>query len=190
MCFTNERRNLMSRRYSYCVQFKGRDSVSEEFESFRETVEYIKRQGSKVKYQIFFIDNYPSGRGKNYSEERLRNFNCNYCKKCLDCRSISGINKRLCAETKKWGSVAIGYHCMLFEDVRKESSTKEYNGLRIKADQLEDYRTEEEWLEECFVIKKDAKGKLMYPSMSAMNLGITDIYYLPEEVELFPLKNY
>ena len=121
-----------------------------------------------------------------YSENMIRNLPCYHCIHCVECRNMERgrFKERKCDITKRWGSMYKAYYCNEFVNRRTESSTYEYNGYRVKKDQLEDYRTENQWREAGYVVKEEAVGKEMYASrFSAINGGKTYIYYLPEEVE-------
>ena len=52
--------------------------------------------------------------------------------------------------------------CTMFEDKRQESSDDEVNGYRIRKDQIEDYRTKNQWEAAGFCVKPNAQGRKMY----------------------------
>lgn len=73
--------------------------------------------------------------------------------------------------------------CTMFEDKRQESSDDEVNGYRIRKDQIEDYRTKNQWEAAGFCVKPNAQGRKMYATrMAAMHEGRVYTYYLPEQV--------
>lgn len=124
-----------------------------------------------------------------YSENIVRRIPCYQCIHCGECKKVDRYTtKRKCLLTGRWGRMDKAYYCNKFKHKQKESSTEEYNGYRVKKDQIEDYRTENQWIEDGFQIKEGVAGHRMYATrIAARNQGKTFVYYLPEEVE--PLKN-
>ena len=120
-----------------------------------------------------------------YSENMLRIIPCYHCVHCVEEKDMKRgrFTKRKCDLTNRWGSMNKAYFCNKFEDRRSESSTYEYNGHRVRKDQIEDYRTERQWAEVGYCVKEDAVGYEMYATrMAGMHNGPTFIYYLPDQV--------
>lgn len=124
-----------------------------------------------------------------YSENVLRQLPCYHCVHCADKKGLKGqvFTQRLCALTNRWGSMNKAFYCKKFENVQAESSTQEVNGYRIRKDQVEDYRTENQWVEAGYRVKPGAEGVEMYATrMAAMRDGPVFRYYLPDQVEKRP----
>lgn len=121
-----------------------------------------------------------------YSKEILRQLPCYHCVHCKGNKDLKGLvfTKRFCQLTQKWGDMNSAFYCKKFKDKRQESSDYEVNGYRIRKDQLEDYRTENQWVEAGYRLKPGAQGRKMYATrMAAMHEGRVYTYYLPEQVE-------
>lgn len=121
-----------------------------------------------------------------YSEEVLRQLPCYHCVHCVECKDMKrgAFTKRKCSLTNRWGSMNKSFCCTKFENKRGQSSTEEVNGYRIRKDQVEDYRTANQWAEAGYRVKPGAEGIEMYASrFSAAHDGPVFIYYLPEQVE-------
>lgn len=121
-----------------------------------------------------------------YSGEILRQLPCYHCVHCVEKKGMKRgrFAKRKCALTNRWGNMNKAFCCMKFENKRAQSSTEEVNGCRIRKNQVEDYRTANQWESAGYRVKPGAKGAEMYASqMAAMQNAQTFIYYLPEQVE-------
>ena len=121
-----------------------------------------------------------------YSETKLRRLPCYHCIHCVEARKLQygRFTERKCDITNRWGRMDKSNCCTKFENKQSHSSDHKYNGFLVRKDQIEDYRTENQWLEDGFVVKKNAVGTEMYASrMSAMNNGRRFIYYLPDQVK-------
>lgn len=120
-----------------------------------------------------------------YSDNILRNLPCYHCVHCMGCDGMKrGVfTKRKCELTNRWGSMNKAFYCTKFENRRQESSVETVNGFRIRKDQIEDYRTANQWAENGYRVKAGEAGVEMYANrMAAMNNGKTFRYYLPEQV--------
>lgn len=121
-----------------------------------------------------------------YSENTLRQLPCYHCTHCIGSKDMKRnvFTKRLCDLTNRWGSMNKAFYCTKFENVLTESSDYEVNGYRIKKDQIEDYRTENQWVMAGYQVRTGCKGTKMYATrMAAMNNGPLYVYYLPKEVK-------
>ena len=121
-----------------------------------------------------------------YSENIQRTLPCYHCVHCIEARDMKrgAFTKRMCRLTNRWGSMKKAFYCERFENRQSKSSTNEVNGHRIRKDQIEDYRTANQWEEAGFQVKEGEIGVEMYASrVAAMNDGKTFTYYLPEQVE-------
>ena len=120
-----------------------------------------------------------------YSKNSLRQLPCYHC---VHCKESTGyrrghFEKRKCALTNRWGSMNKAFYCTRFQNRQQESSPMEINGYRIRKDQVEDYRTENQWAAAGYVVRSGCFGTEMYATRSAaMSNGKRYIYYLPEEV--------
>ena len=120
-----------------------------------------------------------------YSENVLRQLPCYHCVHCVEKKGLKGLvfTKRRCALTNRWGSMNKAFYCTKFENLQKESSTHEVNGYRIRKDQIEDYRTANQWEKAGYRVKRGSEGVRMYATrMAAMQDGPVFTYYLPEQV--------
>lgn len=120
-----------------------------------------------------------------YSEIVLRQMPCYHCIHCVDSKDLKrGVfTKRKCELTNRWGSMKKAFNCTKFENKQRQSSTEEINGYRIRKDQIEDYRTANQWAEAGYRVKPGAVGTEMYASrMAAMRDGPVYTYYLPDQV--------
>ena len=120
-----------------------------------------------------------------YSEEVLRQLLCYHCAHCVESRDMrrGRFLKRKCALTNRWGSMEKAFFCRRFENRRDTSSDQEVNGYRIRKDQVEDYRTEKQWLDAGFRVKPGAEGTKMHATrMAAAYEERAYEYYLPEQV--------
>lgn len=121
-----------------------------------------------------------------YSENTLRQLPCYHCTHCIGSKDMKRnvFTKRLCDLTNRWGSMNKAFYCTKFENVLTESSDYEVNGYRIKKDQIEDYRTENQWVMAGYQVRTGCKGTKMYATrMAAMNNEPLYVYYLPKEVK-------
>lgn len=121
-----------------------------------------------------------------YSEIQIRQLPCYHCVHCIECKDMirGRFTKRKCDLTKRWGRMDKACYCTKFEDKRKESSPALFNGYRVRKDQIEDYRTTNQWASAGYVIRDGAVGTEMYASrFSAMNDGPRFIYFLPDQVQ-------
>ena len=120
-----------------------------------------------------------------YSNHVLRQLRCYQCTHCIGSKEMKRgqFQKRLCDITNKWGNMEMAFYCTEFDNKREESSSYEYNGYRVKKDQIEDYRTKNQWEDAGYKIREGASGVEMYATrMAAMHNGKRFIYYLPEDV--------
>lgn len=121
-----------------------------------------------------------------YGEEILRQLPCYHCTHCIDSKDMKrGVfAQRKCDLTNRWGSMQKAFYCTKFENRQKQSSSEEINGYRIRKDQIEDYRTANQWAEAGYMVRDGEEGTEMYASrMAAMRDGPVYTYYLPEQVE-------
>lgn len=121
-----------------------------------------------------------------YSENILRRLPCYHCIHCVESKDMrrGSFAKRKCGLTQRWGSMKKAFYCTKFENKRKQSSAAEVNGYRIRKDQVEDYRTANQWAEAGYRVRSDAQGAEMYASrVAAMHDGPRYTYYLPDQVE-------
>ena len=121
-----------------------------------------------------------------YSETVLRRLPCYHCIHCVGAKEMrhDSFMKRKCALTNRWGSMDRAFCCTKFENKCRQSSVEEFNGYRIRKDQVEDYRTARQWADDGYRVRCGVTGIEMYATrMAAMNNGRVFTYYLPEQVE-------
>lgn len=121
-----------------------------------------------------------------YSENALRQLPCYHCVHCVESKDMrrGSFTKRKCGLTRRWGSMKKAFYCTRFENKRNKSSVEEVNRYRIRKDQVEDYRTANQWAEAGYRVKSGEEGTEMYASrLAAMHDGPVYTYYLPEQVE-------
>lgn len=177
----------------YIVIFNEETVSGEDFSTIDAAEEYAETHANGRTWEIGVLaskkDKFTYNK-EMYNETELRTVNCTRCEHCKDWLTrLEGhkIDKRLCEITKRYGSVALGRYCKLFEDIRKTSNLTEYNGFLVRKYQVEDYRTRKQWEKAGYQLKSDAVGKEMYAQIGAAlaNSQHRYIYYLPHEVEPF-----
>lgn len=115
-------------------------------------------------------------------KEFLRQSTCNQCKH----GHAVGVNyyRARCDITKREGNASRACYCKHFDSrLQCSSDAVSEQGFKYRSKQIEDYRTEKQWLDAGFVPKKESTGCEMHASMMSSK---TYIYYLPEDVE--PIK--
>lgn len=125
---------------------------------------------------------------RRVSEEQLRTTKCY---KCIHCKDEGDMRKMvfmksLCGITGRWGSQKRAFFCLDFEDGSLQSDTTEYHGHRIRNRQIEDWRTESQWLEAGYYVKNGEQPTMMFKDfLSAEHNYKNGLfgYYLPEQVE-------
>ncbi len=96
--------------------------------------------------------------------------------------------KSLCGITGRWGSQKRAFWCLDFETSNCSSDTSEYHGHRIRNRQIEDWRTESQWQEAGYHVKKGEQPTMMFKDfLSAEHNYENGLfgYYLPEQVEKY-----
>ena len=102
---------------------------------------------------------------KMYSEVKLHTLQCYQCVHCSGATDMDRdgfrFKKRKCDLTDRWGRMDKAQYCNFFENERQASSTEEINGYKVRKDQIEDYRTENQWNESGYRVKQGEHGYLM-----------------------------
>lgn len=120
-----------------------------------------------------------------YGKEIIRTLPCYHCVHCIgeDDMVKGTFKKRKCELSNRWGSMNKAHICKCFENKNRSSSVETFNGYRIRKDQIEDYRTANQWREAGFEIKSGEVATKMYSRRSsAENNGRLYEYFLPNQV--------
>lgn len=106
---------------------------------------------------------------------------------CFKCKHSTSERKdeAFCDLYEEWGSVKRAFTCENFSLSLHIDKDKRINGLLIRNNQTDDYRTEKQWNKAGFKVKDGENGTKMYSSIKASKFSKDNysIYYLPEQVE-------
>lgn len=106
---------------------------------------------------------------------------------CFKCKHSTSERKNevFCDFYEEWKNIKESKDCNIFELSSHIDMDKRINGLLIRNNQTDDYRTEKQWNKAGFRVKDGENGTKMYSSIKASKFSKDNysIYYLPEQVE-------